>query len=293
MQLSREIFQKIRHIQVQTNRLVNALLVGVYKSAFKGRGIEFEEARPYQTGDDIRAIDWNVTARMSHPYVKNFREERQLTMMLVVDISASLRFGTPEKEKRQILAEVAAAFAFAAIKNQDKVGLILFSDIIEKYIPPNRGTRHVLRVIRELLAFEPKQKGTNIGDALRFFGKVQPKSSICFLMSDFMSSENITHDIKLLSKKHDLIAVKITDPREMEFPPLPLAYVQDLETGKSAYVDSAEDAFQNEFQLRMKSRNLNIRDTIRKAGADFLELRTDQSYGPVIRNFFQRRVKRQ
>lgn len=293
MQLSWEVFKRIQRIRVQTNRLVNTLLAGAYKSAFKGQGVEFEEVRPFQTGDDIRTIDWNVTARMNTPYVKKFREERQLTVMLLVDISSSLKFGTNDREKREVLAEIGAAFAFAAIKNQDKVGLILFSDIIEKYIPPNRGLRHVLRVVRELLSFQPRHKETKIKDALTFFSKVQRKSSICFLMSDFLSSEDISHDLKLISKHHDLISVHVIDPKEMKFPKISLAHIDDLETGRAIDLDSSTDSFQNDFLEKGKLKLQKVKEMIRKAGGEYLELYTDKPYVTAIRSFFQHRAQRQ
>jgi len=289
--LSPEIIQKLRRIQISTTRMVNDVLAGAYHSAFKGLGMEFEDVREYQPGDEVRTIDWNVTARMNHPYVKSYREERELTVMLVVDVSASAHFGSNDSRKSELIAEIGAVLAFSAIKNNDKVGLILFSDQIELYLPPKKGTRHVLRVIRELLVFEPKGKGTDIGAALTFLGKVQKRKGVCFLISDFMN-DHYTKEITITAKRHDLITLSITDPYEQNFPNMQLVMLRDLESGKLKLVDTSTAAIRQTFQSQARSRQQQHRTLMNKINAGSIELQTDQSYVSAIRNFFKIREKR-
>lgn len=274
-------FEKIKKIQIITTQLASDLLAGAYHSAFKGKGIEFEEVREYQTGDDIRSIDWNVTARMSHPYIKIFKEERELTVMLVVDISASTLL------KKEMIAEIAAVLAFSAIKNNDKIGLLLFSDQIELYLPPKKGTRHVLRVIRELLAFKPKHKGTNFSTALTFLGNVHRKRSICFLISDFIG-DIPSYSFTLASQHHDFIAVSVTDPLEINLPDLGITNIIDLETGKMKVVNLNTNA-----TTLHKKRLEDFKELLGKTNAGYIAIKTDEPYMDPLRKFFKlREIKR-
>jgi len=290
--LSPDIFQRIRQIEITTNRLVEELLVGAYRSAFKGNGIEFEEVREYIPGDDIRSIDWNVTARMNRPFVKTFREERELTVMLLVDISASSRFGSQDRQKSELIAEIAATLAFSAIKNQDKVGLILFSDHVEHYIPPRKGKQHVLRVIRDILVYEPERKKTNIAAALRFLGKVQRRMAVCFLVSDFLCPSNYQHELKVNAKHHDMILLGVKDPLEKSFPPYSLVTLKDLETGEIRVVDAGDNSVQAEFLLRVGVEQKNLKKLANQLGVSFLEFETDKPYAASINRFFQERKRR-
>lgn len=290
--ISPELFKRIRRIQIYTSHIVDTWLSGMYRSIFKGKGIEFEEVRAFTEGDDVRSVDWNVTARMNHPYIKIFREERELTVMLVVDVSASSRFGSVNRKKSELMAEVAAVLAFSAIKNQDKVGVILFSNEIEKYIPPKKGVRHVLRVIREVLAFEPAKKGTDITQALSFLNKVQNKATVSFLISDFMTAQDATKAVKVTAKRHDLLAIGVRDPHEVSFPPLGLLHMRDLESSEEALVDTSNQSVQEHFISSFETRDKFWRSLMRKAGSDFLELRTNEPYSAALRKYFENRGKR-
>ena len=288
---SGELFKNIRRIQIETTHLVNDLFAGAYRSTFKGKGIEFEDVREYQIGDDIRSFDWNVTARMNKPYIKNFREERELSVMLLVDVSASSRFGSAVRSKSELIAEIGAVLAFSAIKNNDKIGLILFSDIIEKYIPPKKGLRHVLRTIRELLAFVPKNKGTDIKKALKFLGKVHRRGGVCFLISDFLCPD-FSHELKVTARGYDLISIAITDPFELSFPNMALTTITDLESGKKLLVDTADPIVQENYRKQAIGRLTALKKLIEKIGAGFIQVKTDQPYTDALRNFFRRREKR-
>lgn len=285
------VFKAIRRIQIYTRRTVRGLLAGSYHSAFKGSGIEFEEVRHYQPGDDVRRIDWNVTARMSAPYVKNYREERQLTVMLVVDVSASSRFGSGSHLKSEIMAEVGAVLAFSAIENNDRVGLILFSSEVEKYLPPKQGVRHVLRVIRELLMTPPEHAGTDISKAMNFLGKVQKRRGICFLISDFLSSD-YSKSMELAAKRHDLITLGLADPHEVNFPSLGLVTLEDPETQRVTVVDSASWEFREAFQEKSSERWLKHQRLMERVGGGFIALQTDRPCVPAIQAFFERRRRR-
>ncbi len=291
-EISSDIFKRIRRIQFATTRLVQDMLGGAYRAAFKGNGMEFEEVREYFPGDDVRSIDWNVTARMNTPYVKTFREERELTVMLLVDVSASLRFGSTNRMKSDLMTEVAAVLALSAIHNQDKVGLILFSGQVEKYIPPKKGLRHVLRVIREVLAFEPQYKGTDISGALSYFRKVRKRTCVCFLMSDFLTSQDDSQAIKLTAKSHDLIAIQVRDPKESTFPNLDLASVKDLETGETAWIDTSSSDLQTSYVNQTKQKHEQLKFLMNKVGSGFLVLNTDKPYSADIRKYFEQREKR-
>ena len=292
MLVSTDVIKRIRRIHIATTRLVEDMMSGAYRSAFKGNGMEFEEVREYVPGDDIRSIDWHVTARMNHPFVKIYREERELTVMLVVDVSASSRFGTVNRKKSELIAEVGAVLAFSAIKNQDKVGLILFSDQVEKYVPPRKGVRHVLRVIRELLVFEPKRNGTNISAALAFLSKVQKKSAVCFLISDFLSPRDDSHEIRLASNHHDLIAIDVTDPSELSAPNMEMMNIRDLETGELTLVDTSFPQVQKHFAEQAHQRSEKLKSLMYQLGSGVLELSTDKPYAVAIRKYFKDREKR-
>ena len=230
--IPREILKKIRQIEIRTNRLVNDTLGGAYHSVFKGQGMNFEEVREYQPGDEVRSIDWNVTARFGHPYIKKFKEERELTVILIVDVSASGQFGSVRQTKNELTAELAAVLAFSAIRNNDKVGLIMFTDQIEKYVPPKKGRRHVLRVIREILAFQPKGRGTNLRAALDYLNHVQSRRAVTFVLSDFQveDEEAVRKKLRVASKRHDVVALSLRDPREEELPAVGLVELRDSET---------------------------------------------------------------
>lgn len=270
-------------------KLVSDVFQGAYKSRFKGRGMEFEEVRDYLPGDDIRTIDWNVTARMNAPFIKTFKEERELTVMLLVDISRSSLYGTSNKSKKEIIAEIGALLAFSAIKNSDKIGLILFSDEIELYVPPKKGTRHVLRLIRELLAREAHGKGTNLKKALSFMGKVTNRSTICFLISDFIT-EGYENELKLTALRHDLIGIRVYDQKELSFPALGLAEITDLESGAKKIIDTGNLRFQKQFLENASLNTENIKKTFSRLGAPLIDIDCAQDYLKPIEKSFKSRA---
>lgn len=282
-----DVIKTIRRIQIISNKLAQDILAGAYHSAFKGKGIEFEEVREYQPGDEVRTIDWNVTARMNHPYVKSFREERNLTVLLLIDLSASLRFGS-QHQKKSLVVEIGALLAFSAIKNNDRIGLVLFSDRVEKYIPPGKGVRHILRLIRELLLYQPKHPGSDIKQALEFIGNVQQRSCVCFLISDFLSP-SYTHDVAVIAKKHDLIAICITDPYEKQLPEIGLVRLKDLETEEEIVVDTAQPTKTGSEMAEQLKRQEQL---IRKMGGGWVEIQTDQSYVRELQKFFKLRARK-
>jgi uncharacterized protein (DUF58 family) len=290
--ISKEVFKNIRRIQIYTNRTVNDVMAGAYHSAFKGQGMEFEDVREYIPGDDVRTIDWNVTARMNHPFVKRYREERELTVSLVIDVSASSKFGSGKRLKSELIAEIAAVLAFSAIKNNDKVGLLLFTDQVELYLPPQKGVRHVLRVIRELLAFKPQSKGTDIGHALSFLAKVQKKQGVCFLLSDFISKKDYSKEIAMTAKRHDLITMAINDPYEMNFPGISLIDLCDLESNEFATIEGSSKAVQDYFQKHSKERLERHKNLMNKIGAGFIALENKDSYATALQRFFKIRQQR-
>jgi uncharacterized protein (DUF58 family) len=296
---AREILSKVRQIEIRTNRLVTETLAGEYHSVFKGRGMNFDEVREYVPGDDVRTIDWNVTARATHgqAFVKKFTEERELTILLAVDVSASGNFGSQNQSKREMAAELASVLAFSAIKNQDKVGLILFTDQIEKYIPPKKGRSHVLRVIREILFFEPERKGTHISLALDFLNRVMQKRAIVFLISDFylnasQSPENFCAALKLTSKRHDLVALHITDPNEYELPRIGVITLRDAETGEVFEVNTSNEKLRHQHAQLAKQKREELHRILRGAGVDLLKLSTATPYLPELVKFFHKRIKR-
>ncbi len=327
--IPREILKKIRQIEIRTNRFVSETLAGQYHSVFKGQGMNFEEVREYQPGDEVRSIDWNVTARMNHPYVKKFVEERELTLMLVVDVSGSGLFGSRGQSKRELAAEIASVLAFSAIRNNDKVGLLLFSEEVEKFIPPRKGRRHVLRVIREVLFYEPQRRGTDLNAALEFLMRVTPHRAIAVVVSDFLGSpaeaagrraragapadpqpgkrtrplrpqllllESLAQSsltmLRSANRRHDVVAVQITDPYELELPALGRVVLQDAETGEVIEVNTGDDRKRAAFAERQAKAQDELGRVFRSAGIDAIRLRTDQPYGMALGRFFENRERR-
>lgn len=290
--LSKEDLRRIRKIQIKMDHIATDLLAGMYKSAFKGRGIEFEEVREFQAGDEVRSVDWNVTARMGTPYVKLFKEERELTVILVCDISASNRFGSRNSLKSTVLSEIGAGLAFSGIKNQDKIGLLLFSDHVEHYLPPAKGTRHVLRLIRDLIAFKPTGKTTNLEAAFNYLGKVLPKKAVIFFLSDFLTSQDFSHEAKLIAAKHDLIAIAVQDPLETNFPNVGLLPVVDLETGQEDVIDTSSSSLNAQIKKESESIKKAAERQIEKSGGAWIAIATDVPYLVPLRKFFILRGKK-
>jgi len=335
--IPREILKKIRQIEIRTNRIVTETLAGQYHSVFKGQGMNFDEVREYQPGDDVRAIDWNVTARMNHPFIKKFVEERELTLMLVVDVSGSGLFGSRDQSKRELAAEIASVLAFSAIRNNDKVGLILFSDEVEKFIPPRKGRSHVLRVIREVLFYEPKRRGTDLNAALEFLMHVTRHRAVAVVISDFIGAQAVsgtgvppvrskkpgkrlleTHGqaaratprirpqmmlleslaqasftmLKQANRRHDVVAVQITDRYELELPALGRLVLKDAETGEVVEINTGDARKRSSFIQRQARALADTARLFRSAGIDSIQLRTDQPYGAGLAKFFETREKR-
>jgi len=288
--LPRELIRKVRHIEIRTKRLVNDMMAGQYQSVFKGRGMAFDEVRQYQPGDEIRLIDWNVSARLNETFVKVFVEERELTVMLLVDMSGSGLFGSREQVKREMAAELAALLAFSAIKNNDRVGLIIFTDRVEKFVPPKKGKKHVLRVVTEILSYQPSSRQTKVESALRFLGNVTRRKAVAFLISDFID-DDYEHALKVAGKRHDLIPVSITDPLEEEFPKLGVILVEDPETGEIAAVHAGRRLQRKYLRTVLKERELR-ESLFRRLKLDFINVRTDQAYLTPLMQFFEARGKR-
>ena len=284
-----ELLKKVRKIEIKTRGLSNQIFSGEYHSAFKGRGMAFSEVREYQHGDEIRTIDWNVTARFNHPYVKIFEEEREMTVMLLVDVSGSKEFGTQEKSKQELATEICAVLAFSAIQNNDKVGVIFFSDIVEKFIPPKKGKSHILMIIRDLIDFEPKSKGTDIGLALKFFTNVIKKRSTSFLISDFVDNKPYEDALKIANKKHDLIALHIYDKAEEDLPNLGLIPLLDAETNQLKWVNSSSKDVRIHYKAEALKRKDQLKNTLRRSGVDNAEIATDVNYIKPLMNLFKRR----
>jgi uncharacterized protein (DUF58 family) len=288
-----DLMKKIQRIEIRTRRLVNDSFAGEYHSIFKGRGMEFDEVRPYQIGDEIRTIDWNVTARTGEPYVKRYVEERELTVMLVVDASASETFGSVNRCKRELAAELTAVLSFAATTNNDKVGLLIFTDQIELFIPPRKGRKHVLRLIRELLAFEPQSKGTNIKMALDKVNQILKRRSIIFLVSDFMADpEGYSRALSVTNRRHDVIAVDLNDPLDTHIGNVGLLALEDPESGEIVWVDTSSSHWQNAYQNQMQQLENNKTRIFRKASVDRIDINTDLEYTVPLARFFQERAKR-
>ncbi len=289
--ITKEYLKNVRRIQIHTTRLVNDLFAGEYHSVFKGRGIEFEQVREYQPGDEVRSIDWNVTARIGRPFIKEFVEERELTVMLLVDMSSSGEFGTHQKLKRELAAELCAVLAFSAIRNNDKVGLVLFTDRVEKFIPPKKGKRHVLRVIRELLSFRPENRGTDIAEALSFLGTVTKRRTVSFLISDFLG-KGYERSLQVANRRHDLIALSLEDERERVFPPVGFILLEDAETGEVLTVNtrhrSIRESFPREAGKAIAARNRFFASI----DLDCVQIRTDRPYLEPLVRFFKMRERR-
>jgi len=296
---TREIIAKVREIEIRTRRLVDEAMAGHYESVFKGRGMDFDRVRDYQRGDEIRTIDWNVTARTGAPHVKVFTEERELTMMLMIDVSASSDFGSSPQTKRELAAEVASVMAFSALRNNDKVGLILFTDEIELYLPPASGRRHILRLIREILFFQPEGTGTDLEAALDFANRVQQRKAVMFLLSDFclrgdfpQQVEGLRPKLRSTGRRHDLIAVAVNDRREETLPDVGILHIEDAETGEIVAINTGRRSVRESFARQAAGQRTLLRGTLRRAGIDFLELRTGETYLPSLYQFFQTRERR-
>ena len=288
-----EIIRKVRRLEIRTRHLVTDSVSGAYYSSFKGRGMDFEEVREYSAGDDVRAIDWNVSARMDKPYVKIFREERELTILLLVDLSASGIFGSVEQSKRERAAEIASVLAFSATRNNDKVGLLLYSDTVEKYIPPKKGKQHILRVIRDILFHQPAGRGTNPIQALDYLSRVQRRKAVVFLLSDFLDADDtFFQSLALVSKRHDLINVILGDPRESELPNIGLITLEDAETAEVVEVDTGNANARQRYKEASVERSEQLAAQLRKKGLDWVEASTEGPYIPALQQLFARRAKR-
>ena len=288
----KELLKKVRRIQISTKHAVNDVFAGQYHSTFKGRGMEFDEVREYVPGDDVRSIDWNVTARTGAPHIKKYVEEREMTVMLVVDVSASHLFGSGTQMKRDLTAEVAAVLAFSAIRNNDRIGLILFAEEVEKYIPPKKGTRHVLRLIREMLTYEPRGKGTNVVPALDYLNHVSTRRNVTFLISDFMFSDEYEQVLRISARRHDLISVIIADKREIAWPDVGVINWRDAETGETVMVDTSSRKVREQLGLDQTRRAEFIDELHSKAGIDTVRLFAGESYEKHFIRFFRQRAQR-
>jgi len=284
-----ELLRKVRRIEIKTKGLSKHLFSGEYHSAFKGRGMSFSEVRNYQYGDDVRNIDWNVTARTGDPHVKVFEEERELTVMLLIDVSRSALFGTQQQLKSEIIVEICATLAFSAINNNDKVGVLFFSDQIERFIPPKKGRQHILYIIRELLNFEPQHTGTDIGQALEYFTRVVKKRSICFVLSDFLTEDYQT-PLRIAARRHDVVGLRIYDPREESLPSVGLLRAVDAETGAVRWIDTSSRTVRKRYEDWYRELAEYQKQAFRKAGADSVPIRTNESYVNALLAFFQKRT---
>lgn len=286
-----DLLKKVRKIEIKTRGLSNNIFSGHYHSAFKGRGMAFSEVREYQYGDDIRNIDWNVTARFNHPFVKVFEEERELTVMLLIDVSGSNEFGTQQMLKEELMTELSAVLAFSAIQNNDKVGVIFFSDKIEKFIPPKKGRSHILRIIREIIGFKPESRQTDISEALRYLSNALKKRCIAFVISDFIDN-NFSDALKIANNKHDVVALRIIDEREIELPSIGLVKMKDAETGESLWVDTSNNKVRKEYAKWWMKTNSAIREQFMKSGVDNIRIKTNEDYVRPLMNLFKRRMAR-
>ncbi|MBX6380840.1 uncharacterized protein DUF58 [Thermoflavifilum aggregans] len=284
-----ELLKKVRKIEIKTKGLSNHIFSGEYHSAFKGRGMSFSEVREYTFGDDVRTIDWNVTARFSHPYVKVFEEERELTVMLLVDISKSALFGSVQQTKRDLITEICAVLSFSAIHNHDKVGVVFFSNGIEKYIPPKKGSSHTLRIIRDLLSMEATRQGTDIAAALRFFNNAVKKKSIVFLLSDFFA-DRYEDALQIVARKHDLIGIHVYDPHEKELPAVGLVKMMDAETGETLWLDTLDAQVRKKYAAQFQQHVQYCRNAFTRSGASLISIRTDEDYVRILQGFFVRRI---
>ncbi len=289
--IPKELARKIRAIQIYTTKVVNDVLAGEYESVFKGRGMEFDEVREYQVGDDVRSIDWNVTARAGKPFIKKYREERELTVLFLVDLSASGTFGSVKQTKSELAAEICALLAFAAIRNNDKVGLIVFTDQVERFIPPGKGARHVLRVIREILGFRPRRFRTDIAGALDYLGRVQSRRAVVFLISDFQA-EGFEKSLRVLGRRHDVIAVSVSDSRELRLPDVGLIELEDAETGEMVLIDTGSPDVRRRYERQAVERARALTDMLRSMGVDQIHVETGKAYLRDMMTFFRNRERR-
>ncbi len=289
---STEIFKKVRKIEIKTRGLSNHIFSGQYHSAFKGRGMTFSEVREYEYGDDIRNIDWNVTARFNRPFVKIFEEEREMTVMLLIDVSGSNDFGSVQQSKRDLTAELAAVLAFSAIQNNDKVGVIFFSSKIEKFIPPKKGSSHILRIIREIVDFKPVERGTDIGEGLRFLTSAIKRRTTAFLISDFMTDQSFEKEMQIAANKHDLVALRITDRREMDIPKVGLVKFRDAETGKERWVDTSSRAWHDAYMQMIQYKSAELNREFTKHGIDNALIYTGEDYVKPMMQLFKKREAR-
>lgn len=290
--IPKEILKQVRRIEIQTTRLVNDLFGGEYQSVFKGQGIEFADVREYVPGDDIRTIDWNVTARSQHPFVKKFVEERELTVVFLVDMSGSESFGTQGKLKSEIAAEITALLAFSAVRNKDKVGLLIATNEVEKYLPVKKGRSHVLRVVREILYFQPQQRGTNLQAALGYLNRVLTRSAVVFLISDFLGPEEIEKTLRIVSQKHDVIAIHLVDPRERSLPAAGLFEVEDPETGEKLLIDSSDPHFRERYETLARGQEENLDRLFKSLRIDRVVIDISQNYAEPLIRFFHLRERR-
>ena len=289
--IPKEVLKKIRHIQITTSRMVTDVFAGQYQSVFKGRGMEFDEVREYQPGDDIKSIDWNVTARTGQPHVKKFVEERELTVMLLLDASESSHFGSVKQLKSQLAAELCSVLAFSATRNNDRIGLMIFTDKVEKFVPPRKGLRHVLRIIREALYYKPKGKGTDIVRALEHLNRISRRRTISFVISDFFASD-FERFLGIANKRHDMIAVTITDPREIDLPKVGILKLDDAETGESVIVDTSNTHLRNSYREASEQRIQDREKMFRSINVDNIDVRTDVPYVKELIKFFKMRERR-
>lgn len=285
-----ELLQRVRKIEIKTRGLSSNIFAGEYHSAFKGRGMMFSEVREYQYGDDIRNIDWNVTARQRRPYVKVFEEERELTVMLMIDVSASRNFGTVSKLKKNQITEIAAVIAFSAIQNNDKIGVIFFSDKIEKFIPPKKGRPHILHIIRELIDFSPEDNRTNIEQALEYVTTSLKKRCTCFLLSDFIDEHDFAHALSIANRKHDVVALRVYDRRENILPPVGMMFLKDAETGEQMWVDTSDKRLREAFEKDAAVREKELDAVFKKAGVDVAHIRSDEDYVRALITLFKKRA---
>jgi uncharacterized protein (DUF58 family) len=286
---TKELLKKVRKIEIKTRRLSDHIFGGEYHSTFKGRGMTFSEVRQYQFGDDVRSIDWNVTARYNEPYVKVFEEERELTLMLLVDISGSEHFGTVNQFKKDVITEISATLAFSALQNNDKVGMIMFSDEVELFIPPKKGKSHILRIIRELLEFKPKSKKTDLVEALKYLSNVMKKRTIIFVLSDFMMDE-YENTLKIVGNKHDVTGIRVYDPREEEIINLGLVQMEDAETGEVHFVNTSSKKIRKAYQQFYREKVEYFKNAFTKSGAGILQCRVDESYVKKLLGYFKQRA---
>lgn len=285
-----EIMKKVRELEIVSKKLTTNLFGGEYHSAFKGKGMRFREVREYGFGDDIRFIDWNVSARYAHPYTKVFEEERELSVVLLVDVSASSLFGTIKQSKRDLITQIGAMLTFSAISNQDKVGVLFFSDRVEKYIAPAKGKDHALFIVRELLTFEPKQTGTDLSEAMKFFYRANRQKCIAFVLSDFVDG-NFEHRLRVMARRHDVIGIRIHDKMEASLPPMGMVRLKDAESGRETWVDTGDPMVRHRYQQRYHAQAQHCKTVFTRAGADLLHLRTDEDHIKVLQQFFRRRIK--